>query len=146
MKYKLLKELPGRKAGDIVDVPDTALTVQWFGVGGINITVDPRDPDWFAPLPDEPQRWRAEDGELYWFLSFNLSPQGSVDCSVGTDNSLYKLGNYFRTREQAETMAEAIKAVLGYVHTPYGEPTLTLGKGYIDNRIEEARKLIQEDN
>ena len=49
-----------------------------------------------------PKRWRAEELEEYYYIGSN-----GIVCSVGEefsdeDNDHYNLGNYFKTKEEAE--------------------------------------------
>lgn len=67
------------------------------------------------PVPevsDEPQRWRAEYNERYCALNSYLCPEPSIEINDNIDNSRFKAGNYFKTSEQAEVIAEKIKYLL----------------------------------
>lgn len=61
-------------------------------------------------------RWRAKKNESYYFVRtvFDISRTTEVGCEEDNDN--YNLGNYFRTEEQAEAAAEAIKETLRKFH------------------------------
>ena len=57
-------------------------------------------------------RWRAENyRETYYYLTTTLSIEKTQDVCMFVDNKLYKLGNYFRTREAAEKVAEQIRDI-----------------------------------
>ena len=56
-------------------------------------------------------RWRAEMGGYYFYLSPNFIPCMGQDCYMGTHNDFYALGNYFRTSEAAEKVAEQIRDI-----------------------------------
>ena len=48
------------------------------------------------------KRWRAEKGEKYCFLSDLGEIFSAIDCGDKSDNFLYAIGNYFKTKEEAE--------------------------------------------
>ena len=69
--------------------------------------------DWAAErreIVDYP--WRAEKGECYYRIDNELDVACFIDESDSDDNSLYKVGNYFKTRELAEEAAEKVQALL----------------------------------
>ena len=47
-------------------------------------------------------RWRAENGEIYYYIYRNTYTSTFIENGNDVDNKHYKHGNYFRTREQAE--------------------------------------------
>ena len=48
-------------------------------------------------------RWRAKEGEEYWTLDACVAiPYKNEEKYCLMDNSHYKLGNYFKTKEEAE--------------------------------------------
>lgn len=59
-----------------------------------------------------PKRWRAEKGEMYFYVNYELEVNIIVDDYYSGDNSLYKTGNYFKTREEAELVAIKFREVL----------------------------------
>lgn len=48
------------------------------------------------------KRWRAEEGEKYYFLSDLGEILSANDCRDKSDNFLYNTDNYFKTKEEAE--------------------------------------------
>ena len=48
------------------------------------------------------KRWRAEEGEKYYFLSDLGEILSAIDCRDKSDNFLYNTDNYFKTEEEAE--------------------------------------------
>lgn len=60
----------------------------------------------------KPKRWRAENGGLYWALDINYVAYEVIEQYNKYDDRLYSVGNYFRTKEQAEEMAIKIRALL----------------------------------
>ena len=63
-------------------------------------------------------RWRAKEGDKYWTLCFSsdFKMLGIREENVATDQEYWECGNYFKTKEQAERAAEAIKEVLRKFH------------------------------
>lgn len=67
------------------------------------------------------KRWRAEKDE-YFYLITTGGEVGSVqDTYSDYYNDLYKLGNYFRTKEEAQQAAEAVKETLEKFHEKNNE-------------------------
>lgn len=62
----------------------------------------------------EDVRWRAMSGGKYYYLIFGNSNYGiskTADIKTRSDNSRYLSGNYFKTREAAEKVAEQIREI-----------------------------------
>lgn len=67
-------------------------------------------------------RWRAEKGENYFLLNrTTFEVDHYYECFDEVDAKLYKYGNYFRTREQAEEAARRVKETLRKYHEETGE-------------------------
>ena len=67
-------------------------------------------------------RWRAKKGENYFFLNrTTFEVDHYYECFDEVDAKLYKYGNYFRTREQAEEAARRVKETLRKYHEETGE-------------------------
>ena len=66
------------------------------------------------------KRWRAEEGEKYYFLSDLGEILSANDCRDKSDNFLYNTDNYFKTEEGAEFRRQQLlylqqyKDYLGY--------------------------------
>lgn len=60
----------------------------------------------------KPKRWRAENLCTYWLVALDASAQEARDTYGECDNQRYEIGNYFRTREEAEKVAEKFKQLL----------------------------------
>ena len=72
----------------------------------------------------EHKRWRAIKNEDYYFILANGSVDtNNEDCSL-YDNKLYDIGNYFKTKEEAEKNVEKIK-----IYTKLKDIALRLNKG-----------------
>lgn len=59
------------------------------------------------PLP----RWRGHEDEGYYYVSKYGWPEPDSDDGGCFHDLLYKCGNYFRTREAAERVAEQIREI-----------------------------------
>ena len=57
-------------------------------------------------------RWRAKDGEKYYFVSDCMDVDFNSEDSDEYDDSYYEAGNYFKTEEAAERAAEKIRKIL----------------------------------
>ena len=57
-----------------------------------------------------PKRWRAKEGGIYWFIDTDFS--GKVrdlwDQRSSDENIRYNLGNYFKTKEEAQKVKEEL--------------------------------------
>ncbi len=60
----------------------------------------------------EPKRWRAEKGRLYYFVKFNarawVFSGENKDGYDHVDNGYYNSGNYFRTEAEAKIIAQKL--------------------------------------
>lgn len=59
----------------------------------------------------EPIRWRAERNGIYWFIDPHGRGNRTVDIRSDYDNDMYEIGNYFRTEEAAQGVADQIKDI-----------------------------------
>jgi hypothetical protein len=127
MKYKLKRDLPFAKAGDLVEAWEDVVaavldngssTVKTVGkkIRLNNLWCDvPLEcwGDWFEEVDE---RWKPKQSEYYYFIAAN-----NIECVKWCDmhqgdKALYEAGNCFRTRELAEQAAEQIKALLKEFH------------------------------
>ena len=56
-------------------------------------------------------RWRAEEYGMYFFIFGNLTIVKSIELKDDYDESLYQVGNYFKTKEAAQEVAEQIREI-----------------------------------
>lgn len=59
----------------------------------------------------EPIRWRAERNGIYWFIDPHGRRNRTADIRSNYDNDMYEIGNYFRTPEAAQKVADQIKDI-----------------------------------
>jgi hypothetical protein len=55
------------------------------------------------------KRWRAKKNELYWFISSDGIVGSSPEENDPVDKIRYRIGNYFKTREEAKEAIEKMK-------------------------------------
>ena len=58
------------------------------------------------------KKWRAENGGVYFYVNYEFKVSRSADNYYSVDNSLYNAKNYFKTREEAELVAEKFRKIL----------------------------------
>ena len=56
-------------------------------------------------------RWRAEVGDYYYYISYGLSIGRCKELCEDGDEECYKCGNYFKTKEAAERVANQIREI-----------------------------------
>ena len=56
-------------------------------------------------------RWRAKEGEGFYFVNSQLDIMRMLDGRYTADEEQYKKGNYFRTPEAAQKVADQIKEI-----------------------------------
>lgn len=66
-------------------------------------------------------RWRAKEGEDYYFIDVDLTVKSIDDTYSTFDNKLWDALNYFRTKEYTEEAARRVKEVLFQYHEEMGE-------------------------
>lgn len=57
-------------------------------------------------------KWKPKDGEDYYYIISNGIVHLSTWFDYKVDNSRFSIGNCFKTKEEAETMAEKFKKLL----------------------------------
>jgi hypothetical protein len=62
---------------------------------------------WRPIVPPKVKRWRAEKGEQYVIIDEYGDAVYTTENESAADNLLYSIGNYFRTREEAEASNKA---------------------------------------
>lgn len=61
------------------------------------------------PKKQEPKRWRAEVGEIYYCFTSNFKTEDYCEENDSFDDEAYDLGNYFKTKEEAQEAADKLK-------------------------------------
>lgn len=60
--------------------------------------------------------WRASDGGGYYYINEEMKVMSSIDDGTLTDETRYKVGNYFRAKFEAEKVCDQIKKILDTEH------------------------------
>lgn len=61
-----------------------------------------------------PKSWRAKKGEQYWLISgYSFVICETTDNYEKFDKTQYELGNYFRTKQEAQSKLDQILQILG---------------------------------
>ena len=114
-RYRLLKDLPTFDKGDIFRLTEHGHLMS--EKAGVIAYAEPTlekfnilDSDWFEEIPEDHRRWRAEEGERYWWVQNDGETDDDYDDKVGTDDRRYELGNYFKTEEEAQKASDWLKA------------------------------------
>lgn len=56
--------------------------------------------------------WRAKERDFYWFITSKMNIEYAMDEREELSNTLYEIGNYFPTKEEAEEKLKEIKEIL----------------------------------
>lgn len=70
------------------------------------------------------KRWRGVKDRFYWYIEGDCEVYGEYETNDDYDNSRYGIGNYFRTKEEAEKVVEKMK-----IYTRLKDLALRLNKG-----------------
>lgn len=114
-RYKLLKDLAGLEAGstlylnelgNLVAEDKTTIVFLANFIHHYNLL----DSDWFEEIPDECKRWRAKEGERYWYVDAWGAADLDYESREDIDDMRYELGNYFKTEEEAQKAADWLRA------------------------------------
>ncbi len=116
MKYKLLKDLPTFKAGEIFEIDDSGHLCQAKkdGVIAYSATTLEKFPniltDWFEEVEEVPKRWRADVDCIYFSICEDGGILARTEENEVSDGRRFAIGNYFQTKEEAEKFRDWIKA------------------------------------
>lgn len=54
-----------------------------------------------------PKRWRADDGEIYYYIDSYQRILDKTDLRHSYDDMRYEMGNYFKTEEEAQKIIDS---------------------------------------
>ena len=118
-RYKLKRDLPTFKAGDefIRCGNGNLVEIKSNGVAGVCVycasTIE-KFPniltDWFEEI-NESTRWKPDVDQWYYCLGSDGSVRNDEWVGVSIDCDRFKIGNCFQTEEEAERVAEYLKAL-----------------------------------
>lgn len=115
-RYRLLKDLPTFNKGDtfrldedsgcLVREKDGVVAYAPYTLEKFNIL----DSEWFEEIPEDYKRWRAKRNDSYYWLAEDLGVVEETEDGGAVDERLHAIGNYFKTKEEAEKSANWLKA------------------------------------
>ena len=114
-RYKLKRDLPTFKAGEIFYISDAGnLLRESDNVPAYSWSTIDKFPnilaDWFEEI--KPTRWKPEMSHDYYYISGDGHVyDNSWDDSRFIDNDRFEIGNCFQTEEEAEKVVEYLKAL-----------------------------------
>ena len=115
-RYKLKKDLPTFKAGEVFYLSDAGnLFHESDNVPVYGCSIIDKFPniltDWFEEIK-ESTRWKPEISHDYYYISGDGNVyDNSWDDSLFIDNGRFEIGNCFQTEEEAERVVEYLKAL-----------------------------------
>lgn len=137
-KYKVLKEL---KTNEAIELESGELM---FAL---------KDNGFIEELPEN-TRWRAEGyNGTYWLVDYTHKTEHAVDFGdekAEFSHENYSNGNYFKSQETAEKVAEALKLFFEELHTTHKgshyNPQIEGISTNLINAILEAKRVVLEDD
>lgn len=60
----------------------------------------------------QPKRWRAKKNCEYYYINSRVEVFADIEECTVVDDEHFNIGNYFRTREEAEKVSEKFKEIL----------------------------------
>lgn len=124
-RYKLLKDLPGIKAGTVFRTGNQVYNELYDDNNGratgyrllpngdisgeVPLLCSPVN-EWLEEIPEEYKRWRAELHETYYYLDDDGEIAVDEEAGFHSENSHYLFGNYFKTEGEAQKAANWLKA------------------------------------
>ena len=106
-KYRLLKDLPGVKAGTMFS-PDRCIEADTA-----DFTIDLSNRDWFEEIKE---RWEPQMASNYYWLDEKMIVQKAKNFRTEWDKSLIGLGNCYRTEDIAKGASKHFKDALDGYH------------------------------
>jgi len=102
-KYRLLRDLPGVKAGAVSKVRNfDDRIVYFFGEMAIPESELDFHPDWF----EEVKPWRPKKGEIFYFVSSLLEIECATWAGHNWEEYLFLVGNIFPSKEKAMVLRD----------------------------------------
>ena len=80
------------------------------------------------------KRWRGVKDRFYWYIEGDCEVYGEYEKDDDYDNARYEIGNYFRSKEEAEKVVEKIK-----IYTRLKDLALRLNEGREVNWDDSAQ-------
>lgn len=94
------------------------------------------------PIPVKQERWRADIiSAYYWFIDSDGTINYTRDNRDNLDDERYEIGNYFKSEKIAQSVADAMKALLTFCHSSKDDKTEIYQAVY--KAISIARQALQ---
>lgn len=138
-RYKLLKDLPTFKAGDLFYISEHGALVHDGGDVGVTAyarrTLD-KFPEilteWFEEIQEEPTdsiHWEPLPGDIYWFVGIGGKINHDFWTGTPADFWRYGLGRIYRTKEECRKSRERELAEVRLRRKSNFKPDFKNGKG-----------------
>lgn len=143
-RYKLLKDLPTFKAGDLFYISEYGALVYDGGDGGVmaysRSTLE-KFPnilkEWFEEIQEVPTdsiHWKPKEGDNYFYIVYSYNPlynEVLVSAWIDDDDDKahYLLGNIYRSYEEAEKARDRKLAKVRLRRTSTFKPDFKNGNG-----------------
>ncbi len=131
-RYKLLKDLPTFKAGDLFYISQYGDLIHDGGDFGVTAyarqTLDMFPnilTEWFEEIQEESTdsiHWRPENGDIYWFVGIEGKTNHDFWTGTPADFWRYGLGKIYRTKEECEKARDRQLAEVRLHRTPTFKP------------------------
>lgn len=108
-KYKLLKDTPECNTGAIFVSKDDERLINKEKDICINIDEVNNFDKWFEEVK-EYERWRADKDNVYWCVCGDGTVVDDIEGFMNCDNYRYDIGNYFKTRKEADKYSDYLIA------------------------------------
>ena len=138
-RYKLLKDLPTFKAGDLFYISQYGDLIHDGGDIGVmayarqTLNLFPNIlAEWFEEIQEESTdsiHWRPKRGESYWFYSVDGNINFAVWCNSSTDIRRYEMGKVCHTHEECEKARDRRLAEVRLSRTSTFKPGFKNGNG-----------------
>lgn len=138
-RYKLLKDLPTFKAGDLFYISQYGDLIHDGGDFGVTAyarqTLDMFPnilTEWFEEIQEESTdsiHWRPENGDIYWFVGIEGKTNHDFWTGTPADFWRYGLGKIYRTKEECEKARDRQLAEVRLHRTSTFKPDFENGKG-----------------
>jgi hypothetical protein len=154
-RYKLLKDLPTFKAGDLFYISEYGALVYDDGYGGVmayarqTLDMFPNIlTEWFEEIqePTDSIHWMPKNGDIYWFVGMGGKINHDFWTGTPADFWRYGLGRIYRTKEECRKSRDRELAEVRLRRTSTFEPDFENGNGgwiveydYVKHRLAAWR-------
>lgn len=142
-KYKVSKSWFAATEGEILTKRDYCLENEKDVQVVVEYSIqDALDQGFIEPYEGNPKRWRANAKELWYGLLNTGEVYSDTEDGASIDNEHFESGNYFKSKETAESVAEALKLFFEYLH----HDGIDEKWKEVQSAILDARELVLTDD